>query len=122
MDRLTKQPTYSYHRNKAERGSVIAEMYDRLAAYEDTGLSPDEITAALSRLAEYDAAEREGLLVRLPCRVGDTLYENYEGETDYGKVQKINIEIEADIGAYSLEDIGKDVFVSYAEAEKGEGE
>ena len=45
MDRPTKQPTYSYHRNKAERGSVISEMYDRLAAYEDTGLTPEEITA-----------------------------------------------------------------------------
>lgn len=30
--------------------------------------------AALKRLAEYEDAEEQGLLVRLPCKVGDTVY------------------------------------------------
>lgn len=29
---------------------------------------------AIQRLAEYEDAEEQGLLVRLPCKVGDTIY------------------------------------------------
>lgn len=29
---------------------------------------------AIQRLAEYEDAEEQGLLVRLPCKVGDTVY------------------------------------------------
>ena len=66
------------------------EAVDRLAAYEDTGLEPEEIKqmCALARLnsnifdndfgnhiAELIVAERDGRLVVLPCKVGDTVYE-----------------------------------------------
>ena len=30
---------------------------------------------ALDRLADYEDAEEQGLLVRMPCKVGDTVYE-----------------------------------------------
>ena len=34
---------------------------------------------ALERLAAYEDAEEQGLLLRLPCKVGDTIYEvSYE--------------------------------------------
>ena len=60
-----------------------------LAAYEDTGMEPEEIKqmCALARLnsnifdndfgnhiAELIVAERDGRLVVLPCKVGDTVY------------------------------------------------
>jgi hypothetical protein len=39
----------------------------RLAAYEDSGLSPEQVR-------ELAKAEAEGRLVVLPCKVGDTVY------------------------------------------------
>lgn len=54
---------------------------ERLAAYEDTGLLPEEIKEDMpdvrkieEKLAGYDDAEANGLLVRLPCKVGGTIY------------------------------------------------
>lgn len=43
------------------------EIAERLAAYEDTGLEPEQC-------AKYAQAEKEGHLVVLPCKVGDTIY------------------------------------------------
>lgn len=69
------------------------EIVDRLGAYEDTGLEPEEIeknkqdveagylkvTARrygidVSRLRELVEADREGRCVVLPCMIGDTVY------------------------------------------------
>ena len=33
-----------------------------------------EVIEALNKLGEYEKAEEQGLLVRLPCKVGDTVY------------------------------------------------
>lgn len=108
------------------------ESITRLAAYEDTNLSPDEITAALSRLAEYEAAEREGRLVRLPCKVGTVIYcinrNNHWGahtpwyERDLPeemKTPKFIIQKEQ-FNFMHLNAFGKTVFLTRAEAEKGE--
>ena len=35
---------------------------------------PDCRDVVLNRLAEYEDAEEQGLLVRLPCKVGDRIY------------------------------------------------
>ncbi|WP_455909946.1 hypothetical protein [Dysosmobacter welbionis] len=61
---------------------------DRLAAYEETGLEPEEVRRCLEfedicldeyikyeRLHELAQADREGRCVVLPCKVGDKLYE-----------------------------------------------
>lgn len=71
------------------------EVWERLKAYEDTGLTPekvlpkdkaDEIALKLMRLADLESlcsytrlrelarADREGRVVVLPCKVGDTLW------------------------------------------------
>ena len=73
------------------------EVWERLKAYEDTGLEPEDISALcamserakiadLLRLEEYQAlgsinhlrevtqAEKDGRLVVLPCKVGDIVY------------------------------------------------
>lgn len=34
----------------------------------------NRVTEALNRLAAYEEAEEQGLLVRLPCKVGDTVW------------------------------------------------
>ena len=68
-----------------------ADFVDRLAAYEDTGLTPEEIKAPFtedtminlaaqalgvepSRLRELAEADKDGRVVVLPCKVGDTVY------------------------------------------------
>ena len=45
--------------------------------YEDTipaEMTNDDIRAVLKKLADYEDLEEQGLLVRLPCKVGDTVY------------------------------------------------
>lgn len=67
--------------------------WSRLAAYEDTGLYPESVEAlklsmmgkAISEITEFDGlpidrlrelaeADKNGRLVVLPCKVGDTVY------------------------------------------------
>ena len=68
------------------------QLYDRLAEYEDTGLEPQEIMEAIKikkghvyqyptifgkdfmEVKELIDAEGQGLLGRLPCELGDTVY------------------------------------------------
>lgn len=61
---------------------TLGKVVDRLAAYEATGLTPEEIVALRSTLAEYhkDAdpllrAKAEDRLVVLPCRMNATVYD-----------------------------------------------
>ena len=56
-------------------------LIDRLAAYEDTGLTPEEIKEDMpdvrrieEKLVAYEDAEEQGLLVHLPCAVGSPYY------------------------------------------------
>ena len=85
---------------------ISGDAAERLAAYEDTGLEPEEIK--VREAAKYNAgyyhgdedrcrwiekelgpidhlrdllqAERAGRLVMLPCKVGDTLFDTYFGD------------------------------------------
>lgn len=45
----------------------LFDSWQRLASYEDTGLTP-------AKVAEFAKAKAEGRLVVLPCKVGDTVY------------------------------------------------
>lgn len=70
-----------------------ADFVDRLAAYEDTGIEPESVEAlklsmmgkAISEVTEFDGlpidrlrelaeADKDGRVVVLPCKVGDTVY------------------------------------------------
>lgn len=88
----------------------------------------------LQKLADYEDAEEQGLLLRLPCKFGDKLYRI----TPYAKepiitthVLQINIKqffngkiiVRIDVmdkigeSCYFLDDIGKKIFLSREEAE-----
>ena len=73
-----------YHLTMTE----VVQMADRLAAYEDTGLTPEEIKAPFtedtminlaaqalgvepSRLRELAEADKDGRVIILPCKVGE---------------------------------------------------
>lgn len=85
-------------------------LVERLAAYEDTGLTPEEFAAycvfvqdligeqkaseALSRFRELLKADGDGRLVVPPCKVGDRLYEVTGRKTiSVYKVRTIRVEL-----------------------------
>lgn len=69
-------------------------LVERLAAYEDTGLEPEQVDLRneaaeemamicqycdLDRLEELAKADKEGRVVVLPCKVGDTVWAILDG-------------------------------------------
>lgn len=91
---------------------------------------------ACKKLAEYEQLEEHGLLVRLPCKVGDTVYRVNAGAKQpiipmtvseihflcYKNERAVRFDAigKEDMGesCYRLEDIGKIVFLTREEAEK----
>ena len=79
----------------------------------------------VDRLAYYEDLEEQGLLLRLPCKVGDMLYVMVLEEGVVGR-EIFNFEVYeetlyADVGVYSInltKCLGKDVFLTKEEAEK----
>ena len=69
---------------------MARDLYGRLKAYEDTGLTPEEVTAmvkdwsdrctivgecgGIDRLRELAEADKDGRVVVLPCKVGEKLW------------------------------------------------
>lgn len=86
MERMTYRDKDGFPMMK-KRGGFKQEGVERLAAYEDTGLTPQACAEAreagkvlsscdisFGRLAELLTADSAGRLVVLPCKVGDTLW------------------------------------------------
>ena len=124
-------------------------VLSKLAEYEDTGLTPEEITEfeklcvfwqseaikAQSELGEMKIAEEQGLLIKLPCKVGDTVYylDLNCMEIHEMRIQGMSINYNSllilHLGhwvAISIKDFGKTVFLTKEAAEAalkgGEGE
>ncbi len=120
--------------------SIRGEAIDRLAAYEDTELTPMEIKSLweewqvnLTCLDRYRKAESEGRLIVLPCKVGDTVWfagwhDDYQREIlKELRVQGISLSPNADgiilhFGGYPVfnatdSEIGKTIFLTREEAE-----
>lgn len=85
-------------------------LVERLAAYEDTGLTQEEVTAlqkewsdlctvigecgGIDHLRELAEADKAGRLVVLPCKVGDRLYEVTGRKTiSVYKIRAIRVEL-----------------------------
>ena len=116
------------------------EVWERLKAYEDAGLSPQACANAreieetlsgcdysISRMVELMKADKEGRMVVLPCRQGDELwtYCNHQVKRVYSftvsDVSTLNgrtVLNTLGLGTIRPEDIGKTVFLSREEAEK----
>lgn len=123
---------------------MVRDLYGRLKAYEDTGLTPEEIKAPFtedaminlaaqalgvepSRLRELAEADKDGRMVVLPCRQGDELwtYCNHPVKRVYSftvsDVSTLNgrtVLNTLGLGTIRPEDIGKTVFRTREEAEK----
>lgn len=123
-----------------EDGSCSArKVWERLKAYEDTGLEPEEIDmdheaaeqlrhlcrgCDLDRLEKLAEADRDGRVVVLPCKLGDTLFRVFAGEILEHKVRNMRylaIQGRWDIDttpfcSYVESSIGKTIFLTREEA------
>lgn len=128
-------------------------VWERLKAYEDKGLTPEEVERSkleieagcvraiarmygidINRLRKFAEADRDGRVVVLPCKVGDTIYfaranpilqykvTGYEmGEASISQVRSKHVDKETGLTfnfTFRPGSIGKTVFLSREEAEK----
>ena len=104
--------------------------WERLAAYEDTGLMPedcaeykkfeDEIIASgktFGRLIELLNADKDGRLVVLPCKVGDTVYRVFDPPGREPVISAHTL-MSVDYIVRWLDKFGKTVFLTREEAER----
>ena len=80
------------------------------------------------KLAEYEDLEEQGLLLRLPCKIGTKVYNItwwddvqkkvvVKGKTYYRTIHKHKVS-KSTFGYTDIEEIGKTVFLTKAEAEQ----
>lgn len=123
-------------------------LVERLAAYEDTGLTPDEVSAlvkdwsdlctatgecgGIDRLRELSEADKDGRMVLLPCKVGQRVFALLDTDKHISECEVKQIGMGNKIGFIGLEPIGargreygvslkgfgKTVFLTREEAEK----
>ena len=116
---------------------TLYEVISKLREYEDTGLTPEQIYAMdeeyselAAELGKYKKLEEQGLLLKLPCKVGNMVYEI---KKDLNSMKRETIEhnghyYHRNIDVYficqvmfEIEDIsqlGKTIFLTKEEAEK----
>lgn len=147
MERLTYRDKDGFPMMK-KRGGFKQGGVERLSAYEDTGLMPeevlpkdkaDEIALKLMRLADLEnfcsytrlrelaEADKDGRLVVLPCKVGDGLWTfcSYPVEkvysftvTDISTLNGRTMLNTSRCGVVDASDVGKTVFLTREEAKK----
>ena len=130
MERLTywneEYGCWSYH-------CASGDAAHRLAAYEDTKLMPEEFHAywvflqdligdqkaseALDRFRELVKGDKDGRVVVLPCKVGDTVYRVFN-PIDREPVISAHTLMSADYIVRWLDKFGKTVFLTREEAER----
>lgn len=143
MERLTNKREADAQREEYERRlangyprNIPEERFLRLAAYEDTGFEPEEVTALgklfdyalkesktlteqltlLKHIRELAEADKDGRVVVLPCKVGDTVWRIKRTFETYPDKSEPYIEPDA----FLLQDvfnIGKTVFLTREEAD-----
>lgn len=126
-----------------ECGEILCRdrLRNRVAAYEDTALEPEEVATIklammgksiaaveafngtpISRLIELAEADKDGRVVVLPCKVGDVLYAAESAPVIPLHVMEVAIYLALegeDGGDYErISNIGKTVFLTREEAER----
>lgn len=124
MERLTERENDKLIMVKQDNGEYIPAYWD------------EDNFKAIKKLADYENLEEQGLLARLPCKVGDTVYRVNAGAKQpiipmivseihflcYKNERAVRFDAigKEDMGesCYRLEDIGRIVFLTHEEAEK----
>lgn len=116
----------------------LTEKSDEMIWFKDNGLKiePCEMNVShcrmiLEKLADYEDAQEQGLLVRLQCKVGDTVYvptRNFISELRIIMISvdmhgtyfgwKLNSGIYPNLDGFSINKLGKTVFLTREEAER----
>nr|DAE64849.1 MAG TPA: hypothetical protein [Caudoviricetes sp.] len=120
----------------------LTERYDITPDGEsDVWVKQHDYISAARKLCDYEDLEEQGLLVRLPCKVGDMLWYNILGYTESYEIKAFSYgycdgyieageEIKDEIifycenhtgsiiGSFPMSGIGKIVFLTREEAEK----
>lgn len=104
------------------------QVWERLKKYEDSGLSPIACKKArkiedgllehdysIERMAELMQADKDGRVVVLPCKVGDTVYRLQYVEESPGRFIVDAVPIK--FALIWLNEFGKTVFLTREEAE-----
>ena len=153
MERLTNKREADAQREEYERRlangyprNIPEERFLSLAAYEDTGLTPESVEALklsmmgkaiaeikefnglpVDRLRELAEADKDGRVVVLPCKVGDGLWTfcSHPVEqvysftvTDISTLNGRTMLNTSRCGVIDARDVGKTVFLTREEAEK----
>lgn len=114
-----------YNNNCTQR-----QVWERLKQYEDTGLDPEQCetakviiesafsddTSKAERIRELLKADKDGRVVVLPCKVGDTVYRLQYVEESPGRFIVDAVPIK--FALIWLNEFGKTVFLTREEAEK----
>lgn len=134
MERLTEYEVVGGHVHAIPTANIDTALM-RLSEYEDTGMTPEEVNDAVvaaklmeksklvsafgvaaERLFELAEADKDGRVVVLPCRVGDTVYRLQYVEQTPGRFVVGVVEIE--FALIWLEEFGNTVFLTREEAEE----
>jgi hypothetical protein len=117
MERLTQRENDKLIMVKQDNGEYIPAYWDQ------------DNFKAIKKLADYEDLEDQGLIVRLPCKVGDDLYCIVNGEVKKLKVHSFGVQ---DFEITDIEfkyvdgfkivrfvgEVGETVFFTREEAEK----
>ena len=121
-----------------------AEVCNELAAYEDAGISPEQIIAMdeeymklAKELGEYKRMEEQGLLLKLPAKIGSTIYwlriyddskrifpikvvryATKEDKSVKRYAEEIKTRLNGFSRRFSVTEFGKTLFLTQEEAEK----
>ena len=120
----------------------LTERYDVTPDGEsDVWVKQHDYISAARKLCDYEDLEEQGLLVRLPCKVGDMVWDNDFGYPESYEIKAFSygycdsyvesgVGIEDEIifyyensigsitGAFPMSEIGKTIFLTREEAEK----
>ena len=144
MERLTKRTKTggvlmaSEHEEKYKAEECICMLQDRLADYEDSGVTPERVVwmkevieiafdhdkSRVERAHELHVADKEGRVVILPCKRGDGIYICSAGRawrfwvTDVSTLNGRTVLNVQGFGTIAADDIGKTAFLSFEEAER----
>lgn len=97
---------------------------DKNEAWAAPFIKQSEVHAVLDKLAAYEDAEEQGLLVRMPCDVGNMVYYRRGRYVIGDVVRRIIIDefgnrvvLDCHNKEFDFEDFGKTAFLTRAEAE-----
>lgn len=128
----------SEHEEKYTAEEWICMLQDRLADYEDSGVTPERVVwmkevieiafdhdkSRVERAHELHVADKEGRVVILPCKRGDGIYICSAGRawkfwvTDVSTLNGRTVLNVQGFGTIAADDIGKTAFLSFEEAER----